>query len=90
MNTMFKIGDRVKVRSDLVVSEAYYIEDNRVYHKFVYPMKEYSGKVVTIELLFFGKDSFYKIKEDYHNWYWTEEMFEPRIEIKLSAERFLS
>lgn len=61
----FKVGDKVKVRTDLKVDKKYG-EDWAVYE-----MAEWAGKVVTIACI---KDNGYKIMED--SWNWTDEMFE--------------
>ena len=61
----YKVGDRVKVRSDLEYGKVYGLD----YATSV--MAEFSGKVVTIEtLLIIGK---YRVKECGYNW--TDEMF---------------
>ena len=61
----YKVGDRVRVRSDLEGGEVYGLD----YATSV--MAEFSGKVVTIEtLLIIGK---YRVKECGYNW--TDEMF---------------
>ncbi len=63
----FKVGDRVKVRKDLV--------NGKVYGKdiFINKMEKYKGKIVTIKAIF---TNFYEIEEDRGAWYWTDEMFE--------------
>lgn len=63
----FKVGDRVKVREDLVVDEIYGGDS------FVYDMAEFRGKEVTIKEIQCAYHS-YRIKETGYNW--TEEMFE--------------
>lgn len=79
----YKIGDKVKVRNDLKVQR--YGDKT-----FVERMEKYKGKLVTISEEFPG---FYHIKEDKNeNWNWTEQMFEPVVEltaeeaIKIQAE----
>lgn len=62
----YNVGDRVRVRSDLVVDRRY--GDNT----FVEAMTPLRGKVVTIKSLFC--DSEYTIEED--SKYWTNEMLE--------------
>lgn len=63
----FKVGDRVKVRKDLV--------NGKVYGKYIFinKMEKYKGKIVTIKAIF---TNFYEIEEDRGAWYWTDEMFE--------------
>lgn len=65
----YKVGDKVRVRSDLEESETYGDQT------FVKQMEKYKGKLVTISEEHPG---FYYIKEDKdENWCWTDEMFEP-------------
>ena len=77
----YKVGDRVKVRSDLEYGKVYGLD----YATSV--MAEFSGKVVTIEtLLIIGK---YRVKECGYNW--TDEMFsglaeEPIIDIEFEEK----
>lgn len=68
-----KVGDKVKVRSDLVVGKSY------GEHAFVHDMIKFSGKIVTIESVW---RQGYRIEED--TYWWTDEMFEPVEE--MSAE----
>ena len=65
-NKKYKIGDKVKVREDLVVSEVYGKQ------RFVFKMEKFKGKIVTIRD-YVGE--FYLIEEDDDNWYWSDEMF---------------
>lgn len=87
MSMKFKVGDKVRVRSDLVVGKEYYNDDSMFSDKFVEEMKEYLGRIVTIDYL--CENIHYLLKEDSGSWNWTYEMLEPVIDIKLSAERFL-
>lgn len=65
----YKVGDKVRVRSDLEESETYGDQT------FVKQMEKYKGKLVTISE---EHPRFYYIKEDKdENWCWTDEMFEP-------------
>ena len=69
----YKVGDRVKVRSDLTSSKLY---DG--YWAFDEMIKK---NIVTIT---FVHDYYYKIKED--DFYWTDKMFEGLAEDELTAE----
>lgn len=69
----YKAGDRVKVRSDLTLSELY---DG--YWAFDEMIKK---NMVTIT---FVHDYYYEIKED--DFYWTDKMFEGLVEEELTAE----
>ena len=65
----YKVGDKVRIRSDLEESETYGDQT------FVKQMEKYKGKLVTISE---EHPRFYYIKEDKdENWCWTDEMFEP-------------
>lgn len=63
----YKVGDKVKVREDL--------EEDRYYGNDIFTrlMRDYKGKVVTIEKC---TDNGYMIEEDKRGWYFTDEMFE--------------
>ena len=63
----YKVGDKVRVRKDLVIDSCYGRED------FVGEMKSFIGKIVTINRVM---DEEYMILEDDGDYAWTEEMFE--------------
>lgn len=66
----YKVGDKVRVRDDLVIDNDY----GDSYVSFTSDMAYYKGQVVTISEV---GDYFYKIKEDsLYNWSWVDEMFE--------------
>lgn len=77
----YKVGDKVKVRSDLRVGKSY------GKHTFVHDMFKFMGKIVTIESVW---EQGYRIEEDAY--WWTDEMLEPVEEmsteeaIKLSGK----
>lgn len=73
----YKVGDRVRVRSDLKVGKGYGA------HTFAYDMFKFEGKIVTIESVW---EQGYRIEED--TYWWTDEMFEPVEE--MSAEEAIS
>lgn len=64
----YKVGDIVKVRSDLSTTEM----------NVVSRMLDFRGKIVRIEKVF--KNSCYRIEGDYEEWAWTDEMLEPLTE----------
>ena len=70
----YKVGDKVKVRSDLEVGK-YYGSDF-----FADDMKKYRGKIVTIAAI--ASNNRYYTKEG-NRYYWTDEMFEP-VESEMS------
>lgn len=63
----YKVGDKVKIREDLVVDETYG-EDS-----FTEEMEQYKGKTATITDVYWGK---YEIDIDDGSWCWTDEMLE--------------
>lgn len=67
----FKVGDRVKIREDLMTGKTYGKES------FVDFMEKYRGKMVTIKAVF---AHYYEIEEDIENWSWTDEMFDYKKE----------
>ena len=71
----YKVGDKVRVKKDLVVGKNY---GNG--YMFRNDMARYMGKEVTISRV---GDDFYKIKDDVDYWSWVDEMFE---EIKMKHE----
>lgn len=72
----YKVGDKVRVRSDLRVGKSY------GEHVFVHDMFKFRGKIVTIESVW---KKGYRIEEDAY--WWTDEMLEPVEE--MSAEEAL-
>ncbi|MBY6842652.1 hypothetical protein [Clostridium botulinum] len=62
----FKVGDRVRVRTDLEVGEIYGEYD------FTDEMEKFKGKIITIKECY---SDFYTIEGDYHDW--SDEMLEP-------------
>ena len=68
----YKVGDKVRIRSDLKVGERYGDFD------FSKDMKEFLGKQVTIEESFENFNS-YDIKEDDYGFCWTDEMIECKV-----------
>ena len=68
----YKVGDVVKVKDNLEINK--YYDDVR----FGEAMVKYLGKKVTIAEIFDNK--YYCIKEDNDCFYWTDDMFEEKIE----------
>jgi hypothetical protein len=68
----YKVGDKVRVRSNLIVGKAYFMEDGKTRDSFVDSMRALCGNIVTIAGTSGGK---YRIEECGHNW--TDEMLEP-------------
>lgn len=70
----YSIGDKVRVREDLVVNKSYGIDT------FVDNMEKFKGKVVTISDITSRTKGEYHIKEDREKYFWTAEMFETDAE----------
>ena len=67
----FKVGDKVRVRNDLVEDKDYYMANRSESNTVVDIMLSLRGKVVTIKSV----SPQYRIEEC--GFYWTDEMFEP-------------
>lgn len=74
----YKVGDKVRVRSDLQISRRYGT------YMFASGMDDYKGSVVTISKAHQNL-YFYCIEEDRGRWIWADEMFEGLAE-ELTAE----
>lgn len=74
----FKIGDKVKIREDLVIDLAYGCD------VFVSDMSEYCGKEAVITDIYDNclKDGVYSLDIDDGAWYWTDKMLEDAVDIK--------
>ena len=70
----YKVGDKVRVRKDLIIDNVY------GKHIFVVGMKPYVGKTMTISRV--NKHSYYFI-EDKNNWCWSDEMLEDVASISI-------
>ena len=64
----YKVGDKVRVRNDLVVNEKYGNDT------FIVGMESYSGKTLTVSEI--TPKNKYKLKEVVCYFNWTDEMFE--------------
>lgn len=65
----FKVGDKVRVREDLVVDEWY----GSCY--FVRSMEKFKGKEFTIKKVFDSVKTYYLVGDEC--WEWTDKMLEP-------------
>lgn len=81
----YKIGEQVRVRSDLVsnVRTEYAMDNSDITNTVTDRMMNFLGKIVTIADYEYGQ---YNIKEDNGVWCWTDEMFESKA-ATLSDER---
>ena len=73
----YKIGDKVKIREDLIVDNDYGSDG------FTEEMVEYKGKTATITDVHYDK---YDIDVDDGQWYWTDEMLEDCVDSALDEE----
>lgn len=71
-DTKFKVGDKVRVRTDLTEEHSYFMDSCNFSNTFVDEMSVFAGKLVTIA----EARSQYRILEDEGSWGWTDEMFE--------------
>ena len=80
METFFKPGDVVTVRTDLLILRndkrvPYYMDDKKTFCYFTSEMSELAGKSVTIRSI---DSKRYRIWD--YGLYWTDEMFEEYAE----------
>lgn len=73
-NTKFKVGDKVRVKTELKCGKFYHMESCMSPDSFEPEMAMLKGKVVTISRVI---SSGYNIVEDKGYWHWVDEMFEP-------------
>ena len=76
-NTKYNIGDKVRVREDLIEYEKY--KDIL----FVPSMNSFKGKIVTI---YDFTDRGYRIEEDYKRYRWTDNMFSGKVSEEIKSE----
>ena len=74
----YKVGDRVKIREDLIVGNEYGADD------FAEEMELYKGGIATITDIYNNK---YFIDVDDGEWHWTDEMFEDNVNSTLDEEK---
>ena len=77
MKMKYKVGDKVKIREDLIVDDVYGSDS------FAEEMVEYKGKTATITDVHYDK---YEIDLDDGSWYWTDEMLEDCVDISESKD----
>ena len=73
----YKVGDKVKVRSDLVEDSVY--GDNDV----VSEMLKFLGNIMTIKQV---DEQCYYLEEDDERWCWTDEMLEEGLKTETIGE----
>lgn len=80
-NMKYKVGDKVKIREDLIVYESY-MGEGTVSDTFTHGMRPYLGKIATITMVrdHVGK---YKLDIDGGDWSWTLDMLEDVEEKKV-------
>lgn len=76
--TKYKVGDEVKVRTDLIIDRLYSMENSPYTNDFFIDcMSEYAGQNVTIAgIIEEDNKVYYEIVEDDGAWCWTDGMFE--------------
>ena len=73
----YKVGDKVKIREDLIVDNVYGSDS------FAEEMAQYKGKTATITDVYCDK---YEIDLDDGDWCWTDEMFEDGVIVESESE----
>jgi hypothetical protein len=86
----YKIGDKVRIRRDLVVDKSY-AKDPHDFCTYIKDMKDVAEKnnyILTIEDTYFREDR-YIMLEDEEDYSWTDEMIEGLVEEKsIDREKF--
>lgn len=72
----YKVGDKVRVRSDLEKGKLYRMEDGSEGDCAVGKMLKFAGKEVTISKIIGGEYIVEECERDFFFYYWTDEMFE--------------
>lgn len=72
---MYHVGDRVVVSPCLLAGCMYPMADGGHRVQFVHSMTEYSGQVVTIAKIEDNSGHWYRIREDFGLFSWTDTMF---------------
>lgn len=68
-----KVGDKVKIRTDLIEARAYSMDNSKVKDSFIGDMLNFSGKNAIIK---HANNGGYELDIDDEEWNWTDEMFE--------------
>lgn len=80
MDYKYKVGQRVRIRADLVVRQRYRMKSGPDYKNVSNcvneEMMQFCGKSVHIKAISGGQ---YLLREV--SWFWTDEMFEPECRI---------
>ena len=76
MTYKYKVGDRVKIRNDLISGALYGMENNICLDFVDEEMESLKGKIAIIEKCNYEGSGKYKIKGSYR--YWTDGMFEEK------------
>ena len=72
----YKVGDKVRIRKDLIEFKEYYMDDGIIHDMVTPEMYEHRGELVTIQrITTIGK---YRIAEFYRNLNWVDGMFKPK------------
>lgn len=76
--TKYNVGDKVKVKADLIEDARYGMDNNEYKDIVVDSMMRFAGQVVTIAEIIYTDElgERYNIIEDADEWNWTDEMFE--------------
>ena len=70
-----KVGDKVKIRSDIYEGDDFHVYVNE-------DMLKYAGRVVTLKRIYDGD---WLIEEDDEEWTWSEDLFVPAKDTKFAV-----
>lgn len=86
---LYKVGDVILIRKDLLEDEHYFMEDETHSDTVCYEMMEYLGETARIVSLRRGGLG-YSLDIDAGRWCWTDDMFNRRVTTDLSLSPFQS
>ena len=75
----FKVGDKVRIREDLMEHKTYHSGSKETWEVALPSMVKMRGQIVTIKKVY--SDSTYLVEENNH--FWVDEMFEDALEFKV-------
>lgn len=79
--TQFQPGDIVRIRSDLVIGDTYFMNDGETSDAFVKSMYDYRGKDLVISsITSYGKYHLQTLNGGAVYCNWTDEMFEQNLD----------
>ena len=81
----YKVGDKVRIRKDLIEEKEYYMDDRIIHDMVTSEMYEHRGELVTIQRITTrGK---YRIAEFCQDLNWVDGMFKPEKQFNSLEEQ---